>query len=157
MVFGLGFLHAVKFKGGEISLQCSVQTAPATASPANNAHQLTSRPDFLDNTIFPTTPHILLDHTFASFATTKQAFRLHSNNQQLTHDHTSKMSAAETTKKSKWGEEAHKALVGSLLDIMDAEAVSYRKESNKAILVASMEQRGHKVTWEGIRYVLAVS
>lgn len=75
MVFGLGFLHAVKFKGGEISLQCSVQTAPATASPANNAHQLTSRPDFLDNTIFPTTPHILLDHTFCVFRDDAASFQ----------------------------------------------------------------------------------
>lgn len=58
--------------------------------------------------------------------------------------------------KAKWDEEAHKALVGALLDVVEAETVSIRKPANQAILVASMEERGHKATWEAIRYVLSL-
>lgn len=55
--------------------------------------------------------------------------------------------------KSKWDEEAHKAMVGALLDVLDDNSVSLRKEPNQATLMASMEQRGMSFTFEAMRSV----
>lgn len=53
--------------------------------------------------------------------------------------------------KTSWDDDAHKALVGALLDVLDGNGVSYRTPANQTTLVTSMADRGKPFTFEGIR------
>lgn len=53
--------------------------------------------------------------------------------------------------KVSWDDDAHKALVGALLEVLDGNGVSYRTPANQTVLVTSMADRGKPFSWEGIR------
>lgn len=50
---------------------------------------------------------------------------------------------------TKWDENAHKALCGALLETLEIGGVAFR--AHPETLVASMAERGHPFSWEGIR------
>jgi hypothetical protein len=50
---------------------------------------------------------------------------------------------------TKWNEEAHRALIGALLDVMDSADTKWRAHLD--LMVESMEERGQQFSREGIR------
>lgn len=67
----------------------------------------------------------------------------------ITNNHESSM--ASSPFKVSWDDDAHKALVGALLEVLDGNGVSYRTPANQTALVTSMADRGKPFSWEGIR------
>lgn len=54
-------------------------------------------------------------------------------------------------KTSKWDENAHKALICPLLNVLEANAISIHKDTNSSVLMAYMGDHGHQFTFEGLR------
>jgi hypothetical protein len=50
---------------------------------------------------------------------------------------------------SKWNDEAHRALIGTLLDVLDSADAKWRAHLD--LMVESMEERGQQFSKEGIR------
>lgn len=50
---------------------------------------------------------------------------------------------------TKWNEEAHRALIGTLLDVMDSADTKWRAHLD--LMVESLEERGQHFSKEGIR------
>ncbi|KAI3398141.1 hypothetical protein diail_9763 [Diaporthe ilicicola] len=60
-------------------------------------------------------------------------------------------SSPDSPKNTKWNDEAHQALIGTLLDTMDLADTKWR--ANLDFMVGNLAERGHNFSREGIRFV----
>lgn len=58
-------------------------------------------------------------------------------------------SSVDNPKNTKWNDEAHQALLGTLLDTMDLADTKWR--ANLDFMVENLAERGHNFSREGIR------
>lgn len=68
-----------------------------------------------------------------------------------TNYHVNNLNMASSHTKASWDDDAHKVLIGALLNLLEGNSISYRTLANQAALVASMADRGKPFTWEAIR------